>query len=280
MTPPDLDRRLTLRDAPAERRPVLFQSWQHIAFLHWRWEAADIQAFLPPGLHVDTFDGEAWMGLVPFRMRRVRPRGLPALPWISHFLELNLRTYVHTDDGTPGVWFFSLDCNQPAAVHIARTLFHLPYRHARMGARSAARGTLEYHSSTRDGSARFRMTGHLGDNTQAATPGSLEFFLVERYLLFAHHPPSQQTYRGRVHHAPYVLAPLAMESLEETIFSSNAFAAPARPPDHVMASRGVDVSVFPLEPVPGPHPAPDATPSETTIFDISSTTPLRQLHTP
>jgi uncharacterized protein YqjF (DUF2071 family) len=252
MTRPDPARRLALREPPQGVRPVLFQSWQHIAFLHWRWDPADIQAFLPPGLHVDTHDGEAWMGLVPFRMRRVRPRGLPALPWLSDFLELNLRTYVHADDGTPGVWFFSLDCNQPAAVHIARTLFHLPYRHARMRSDHPSPEALHYRSDLRSAAGRFHLAAHSGRTFHLADPGSLEFFLVERYVLFCHDPVRSTTWSGRVHHRPYPLTALTVDSLEETLFESNHFHAPLRPPDHTLATPGVDVAIYPLSPIPEP----------------------------
>nr|WP_256199118.1 DUF2071 domain-containing protein [Verrucomicrobium spinosum] len=112
----------------------MYQTWSHLLFLHWEWDAAAIQRTLPSGLHVDTFGGSAWVGLVPFFMRNIRPRYLPAVPWVSYFLELNVRTYVHDDEGRPGVWFYSLDCNQPLAVWTAQTFFHLPYQHARMTA--------------------------------------------------------------------------------------------------------------------------------------------------
>ena len=108
------------------------QRWAGLLVLHWPIEISLIQDRLPPGLHVDTFNGQAWIGVVPFFMQRVRPTGLPPVPWLSWFLELNVRTYVHDDAGNPGVWFFSLDCNQPVAVEIARRAFHLPYQHAAM----------------------------------------------------------------------------------------------------------------------------------------------------
>ena len=130
MPAPTPEQRAATRVRPA-RSPVMFQSWRHLLFLHWAWDPAAIQATLPAGLHVDTFDGRAYLGVVPFWMDAVRPRFCPLVPGLSWFLELNLRTYVHTADGTPGVWFYSLDCNQPVAVQLARSLFSLPYVHAR-----------------------------------------------------------------------------------------------------------------------------------------------------
>ncbi|RYD26824.1 MAG: DUF2071 domain-containing protein, partial [Verrucomicrobiaceae bacterium] len=138
VTPTD-DLRLEMRVRPAGR-PVMFQRWSGLLFLHWRMNPEEIQRRLPHGLHVDTFGGKAWVGVVPFFMERIRPVGIPAVPWLSWFLELNVRTYVYDDKGRPGVWFFSLDCNQPVAVEFARKIFHLPYQHAAMNAEGAGGG--------------------------------------------------------------------------------------------------------------------------------------------
>jgi len=110
----------------------MYQQWRDLLFLHWEYPAAAIQETLPEGLFVDTFGGTAYLGIVPFFMRNSRPRFLPAVPGLSNFMELNLRTYVYDRSGIPGVWFYSLDANQPLAVEIARRIFHLPYRHAKM----------------------------------------------------------------------------------------------------------------------------------------------------
>ncbi len=225
--------------------PVMYQRWSDLAFLHWRWDVADLQRRLPPGLHVDTHEGAAWLGIVPFYMQRIRPRFLPPLPWVSWFLELNVRTYVHDDHGTPGVWFFSLDCNQPLAVITARTFFKLPYFHARMNARHNEKGVVHYECARqgqREGSSfDYRRVG----DVPAPQPGSLEFFLVERYVLFA------ETHRGlrvgRVQHVPYQLARLELSAFDDVPLLWNGFASPQRAPDHVIGSAGVDVRIGPLE---------------------------------
>ncbi|MFW6336254.1 MAG: YqjF family protein, partial [Phycisphaeraceae bacterium] len=112
----------------AARGPVVMhQRWRDLLFLHWDVPAEIVAHTLPTGLEVDAFEAKAWLGIVPFRMEGVRPRGLPAVPGISAFGELNLRTYVVGPDGTPGVWFYSLDAHQRLAVWLARKLFHLPY---------------------------------------------------------------------------------------------------------------------------------------------------------
>ncbi|MFZ4599930.1 MAG: YqjF family protein, partial [Terrimicrobiaceae bacterium] len=128
---------------PSPGPVVMRQRWEDLLFLHWDWDPVTVQNTLPPGLEVDAWNGRAYIGLVPFFMRGVRPAGLPALPWISNFLELNIRTYVRDRHGRAGVWFYSLDCNQPLAVWVARTLFHLPYFDARMRARRGG-GSVDY----------------------------------------------------------------------------------------------------------------------------------------
>jgi CofH subfamily radical SAM domain protein len=113
--------RLALRERPQNHSPVMYQKWRELLFLHWAYDPLIIQDTLPPGLSVDTFAGKAYVGLVPFFMRDIRPRFVPVVPGISNFLEVNLRTYVHDERGVAGVWFYSLDANQWLAVQLARS---------------------------------------------------------------------------------------------------------------------------------------------------------------
>ena len=133
MKQPQIEDRLLARERP-KTGSLLLMGWRQLLFLHWAWNPAEIQKTLPRGLFVDTFGGQAWLGIVPFFMRRVHPRGLPCLPWLSNFLELNVRTYVYNNSGRPGIWFYSLVCNQPVAVELAKRCFHLNYVHGRMHA--------------------------------------------------------------------------------------------------------------------------------------------------
>jgi hypothetical protein len=229
-----------------DRSPVMHQSWRNLLFLHWRWNAEDIQVSLPPGLHVDLFDGSAWLGVVPFFMRCVRPRGLPAVPAISNFLELNVRTYVVDERGVPGVWFYSLDCNQPLAVAIARTCFHLPYRHARMKA-SEKDGSFTYSSTLRSGGdpTIFQWTGQGVPDLSGI--GTLEGFLIERYVLFAHDPLHDRLWEGHVAHAPYLIRPAVGTSNVDELLAAGGFDPEGRGPDHVVESPGVDVDIFNLQ---------------------------------
>lgn len=240
----------------------MFQSWRHLLFLHWAWSPAEIQKTLPPGLFVDTFNRNAYLGVVPFWMDQIRPRFLPPAPGLSWFLELNLRTYVHTADGTPGVWFYSLDCNQPIAVQLARTFFSLPYVHARQrGVRPSALNnyTAEFRSQrpplsteqisgTHGWSNSFSYSAIPGSVPAPAEPGTLEYFLAERYVLFSRSARTGQLASGRVWHEPYKLAP-AHVSAATSLFGDNGFSLPEGF-GHQMVSDGVDVSIFNLQRLP------------------------------
>lgn len=222
----------------------MFQTWSNLLFLHWRWDAEAIQRRLPAGLTVDTFDGSAWLGIVPFFMRNIRPRFCPCVPWIGNFLELNVRTYVFDEHGRPGVWFFSLDCNQPIAVWMARTFFHLPYQHSRMKARFPSDGAVDYTNHRKGHNKTSRFCYKLAETTTTADPGSLEFFLLERYLLFTSAP--RGVLCGQVHHAPYPVTSAKVSAWDTHVLHLNDFTEPTRQPDHICGSPSVDVSIFPL----------------------------------
>ena len=239
-----MEQRLAAREVPTDFA-VMRQRWAGLLFLHWPIAAAEIAARLPAGLEVDTYEGQAWLGVVPFFMERVRPVGLPPLPWLSWFHELNVRTYVHDAEGNPGVWFFSLDCNQPLAVEIARRAFHLPYQHAAMSS-VVDRGHIHYHSRRKSAAAAdLEYDYHVPTTTQAAVPGSLEWFLVERYLLFSA-KPNGQIYQGRVHHEPYQIAPAVCGQWSAEPISLNGFPLPSGPPPSMLTAAPVDVKIFPL----------------------------------
>lgn len=242
-----LEARLAVRQRPPGR-PALHMRWEKLLFLHWAWDAREIQDTLPPGLFAETFGGRAWLAIVPFFMRRVHPAGLPCVPGLSDFLELNVRTYVCDKNGRPGVWFYSLECNQPVAVALARRFFHLNYVHARMAAAEEGK-RVTYRSQRRNGpAAAFRYRAAAPG--ERAEPGSLEFFLAERYVLFSA-DPAGRIHAGRVHHAPYEFARAVVEQADFLPAAAEGFADPGRPADHVMAAEAVAVEAWPLETVSG-----------------------------
>lgn len=245
----DTQHRLDARVRP-RGGPVMYQQWRDLLFLHWEFPASVVQETLPAGLHVDTFDGRAFVGVVPFFMRNVRPRFLPAVPGISHFMEMNLRTYVYDKSGVPGVWFYSLDANQSLAVALARRFFHLPYERAHMSARHLPGGTISYRSTRKsDTDGKLSCQFEYATESELAEPAadSLEFFLVERYRLYAF--GNGRLWRGAVAHKPYPLCQARVTAWDENLLPLDGLPRTNRSPDHIIMSRGVDVDVFGLEPV-------------------------------
>jgi uncharacterized protein YqjF (DUF2071 family) len=206
------------------------QTWHDLLFAHWRCDPAAIVRHVPPALELDTFDGAAWLGIVPFRMTNVAPRGVPALPGLSAFPELNVRTYVRVH-GRAGVYFFSLDAANPLAVVAARTLFGLPYFVASMDVARDDDGGIRYHSR-RVGTAtpaeltlRYRPSGEVF----IAARGTLEWFLAERYCLFT------ADRRGRVrtvdiHHPPWPLQTATATIAANTMARAAGIDLPGDPP--------------------------------------------------
>jgi uncharacterized protein len=184
---------------------VMAQNWQDLLFAHWPVPIEAMRALVPSGLELDTFEGQAWIGIVPFRMSEVRLRGTPAVPGLSAFPELNVRTYVKAG-GKPGVWFFSLDAANRVAVEIARAWFHLPYFRARMALQARGQEVVYFSRRTdvRGRSERFEASYACEGATFRAQPGTLDYFLTERYCLYAQQR-NRTTWRGEIHHAPWQL---------------------------------------------------------------------------
>ena len=244
---PGLPQRLAACVRPVGK-PVMYQRWHDLLFLHWEYPAAAIQETLPDGLFVDTFGGKAYLGIVPFFMENVRPRFLPAVPGISSFMEVNVRTYVYDRVGVPGVWFYSLDANQRLAVAIARRFFHLPYEQAEMRSQRTASGAIRYRSVRAGGDPNGGcsvLVYAAGAEMPPPAPESIEFFLVERYRLYA--DSGGRLRRGAVCHEPYPLCRAEVTVWDERLLALNGFPSTGRPPDHITMSHGVDVTVFPLQ---------------------------------
>jgi uncharacterized protein YqjF (DUF2071 family) len=227
---------------------IMAQSWRDLLFAHWPLPAALLRSHIPVPLEIDLFDGAAWIAVVPFRMSGVRLRLMPSLPGLSAFPELNVRTYV-TCNGKPGVWFFSLDAASLTAVKVARAWFHLPYFHARM-LLDEREGQIAYESRRRNSVSppaslvcNYRPTAP----PQVAARGSLEYFLTERYCLYAV-DSRNRLYRSEVHHAPWPLQ-LAEASLAvNTMTTAAGISLPAAQPLFHF-SRRQDVVVWGLQPV-------------------------------
>lgn len=198
---------------------VMQQTWGKLLFAHWTVPIELVRGLIPnpETIELDTFDGQAYVGVVPFAMSHVRPRFAPSVPWLSNFLELNVRTYVKAG-GLGGVYFFSLDAANPVAVAIARALFHLPYYNAAMtqklelaaepgGCQQSQFKWISYESRRTHAGAealcfkgRYRPLGPI----EPAQKGSLEAFLTERYCLYTCDGQGR-VFRGNIHHEPWPL---------------------------------------------------------------------------
>jgi uncharacterized protein YqjF (DUF2071 family) len=215
-------------------------TWLDLAFLHWRVDEAELRKLVPPSVELQTFDGSAWLGIVPFEMTGVRLRGMLPFPRVSAFPELNVRTYVTRDD-RPGIWFFSLDAASRLFVEAAKWRYKLPYYLAQM--RSRRIGDHVHYESARAGAAFSGNYRGDGDLFQAE-PGTLEHFLVERYCLYTE--DGGRAYRAEIHHPPWDL-----QRAEATV-DLNTIAPVALPdePPHALFSPRQDVVVWPLEEIP------------------------------
>lgn len=226
-------------DAPV----VMYQRWENILFVHWRWDPVQVQATLPPGLTVDTYHGGAWVGVTPLFMRNVRPKFVPPMSFMSDFLELNVRTYVYDPEGRPGVYFHSLDCDQPLVVETARKLLNLRYEHASMRGHVDANGYAEV-ASQRVGQPeadvfRYKPTSEASDPEAS----SLEFFLLERYRLFSS-DPSGRLWSVRIHHRSNRLRQADAVVTDPVVLRLAGFEPKGRAPDHLCMVDPVDVEVF------------------------------------
>lgn len=210
--------RLSIRERP-EGQPLMHQAWGKLLFMHWRIEERELRRLIPAQLEIDTFDGTAWIGIIPFTMWDIRalPPYMPAVPGLSSAHELNVRTYVHYDN-VPGVWFFSLDCNSPAAVMAARAFYHLPYYNAAIDLEQQG-DTIDYSLSRIDGPpAGFNGSWNVGETKPFSHPDSLDFFLTERYCLYSE--KEGDLYRARIFHQPWPLQSATMNSLRSTMIES------------------------------------------------------------
>jgi len=217
------------------------QSWHDLLFAHWPVPAASLRALVPERLELDLWENQAWVAVVPFWMSGVRARWMPALPGLSRFPELNVRTYVK-HRGRPGVYFFSLDAANLVAVWSARTLYHLPYFHARMSARTEG-DAIVYSSERFRGRAEFRGKYGPAGPVELRRKATIENWLTERYCLYTTH--SGVIYTGEIHHAPWPLQNAWAEIELNGMAAAAEIELPAVAPLLHFARR-LDVLIWPL----------------------------------
>lgn len=240
---------VTADPPPLGRRAVLHQRWDELAYFHWSFEPSAVQAHLPRGVRVDTFDGRAWVGLIPFEMRRVQLGPTPPIPYLSHFIEINVRTYVVDPLGRRAIWFFSLDVPRSLIVGVARTVFSLPYcwadaSHTVVGARH--RYEMERrrpHRSQPTASIDFEV----GDRVPASEVEPIDHFLTARWALVT--TRRRRLLYGAVHHEPWPLHRIDRFDVDAaSMFEAAGLPAPVGEP-RALYSPGVAVDLAWFEPV-------------------------------
>lgn len=229
-------------------KPVMYHHWRDLVFLHFPVEPSQLQRVTPSGLTIDTFpDGRGkemgWIGVVAFRMFGIRPRGMPALPVLSAFPETNVRTYVHRDGKEPGVLFLSMDARPKLACRIARAWYKEPYTFADMYClRDGDRVT--YRHQRREGvQVKSAIVCQVGDRMPRSMPGSLEYFLTERYQLYAWE--GRRLWKARIWHEPYALR--EAEVIHCAMSLTEPLGIDLQPWAHMCFSDGADTEIFRLE---------------------------------
>jgi uncharacterized protein YqjF (DUF2071 family) len=220
---------------------IMLQKWHDLLFAHWPLPHSALRPLVPAQLNLDRFGEQCWVGVVPFRMSGIRGRGMPSLPGLSRFPELNVRTYV-TYGGKPGVFFFSLDAANLPAVWAARRFYHLPYFHAEMSCEDCG-GKILYSSRRLRSSAEFRGTYRPTGEVRLHDKESLEYWLTERYCLFTTH--HGDVYRGEIHHQPWRLQDAEAEMETNTVAAKAGIASPNHAPSLLFA-REQEVLIWPL----------------------------------
>ena len=220
------------------KRAVMVQQWRDLAYIHWRYPIDEIQSLLPAGVEVDSFDGSAWVGLIPFSMRNIGLPGLPAVPYFGSFPEVNVRTYVRRN-GVPGVWFFSLDVNRFLPALVARVSYFLPYC---WGKASNKRTDTALETEVRRAwPSRASTSIRVSIGNPIESPDDLSVFLSARWGLYSRGIGKGVRY-APVDHETWPLWTARLESLNDTLLIAAGLSAPVGDP-HVMFSPGVSVRI-------------------------------------
>jgi uncharacterized protein YqjF (DUF2071 family) len=242
----DVDR-LAVRHRP-HGQPVMHQEWGKLLFMHWRINPNVIRPHIPKALEIDTYGDSAWIGITPFTMWDIRgvPPYMPPIPGLDSMEELNVRTYVHYN-GVPGVWFFSLDANSSAAVLAASTFYHLPYYSADISLHGKRK--IKYRLKRKDDPpAQFKASWSIGDALPKAQPGSREFFLTERYLLYSEF--EGELFKARIFHEPWQLYKAELSEFGSTMLEAKGIPQPKTQPILHYAEQ-ISVDIWMLESIDG-----------------------------
>lgn len=227
------------------RRAIMVQEWENLVYLHWAYNPEVVQSLLPKGLEVDTFDGAAYVGLIPFQMRGLGLPHLPAIPYLGTFPEVNVRTYV-IRNGIPGVWFFSLDINRIAPTVMARTAYSLPYCFGKVSHEVRGSSAPEYVKTlvqrrwpTSTTSPATHLEIEVGEKID--DPCERDIFLSARWGLYSATRRGNVRYAA-VEHEPWPLFSAHATRVEDTLVTAAGLPAPEGEP-LALFSPGVSVRV-------------------------------------
>ena len=233
--------------AMPKRKCTLYQNWKHLTFMHWKVDPQLLQKHIPEGLEIDLYDGEAYIGVIPFTMEKVRPRGLPWVPFISTFGEYNIRAYV-TKDGIPGVFFLTLDAQSRVTCFHAPRSYGLQYRYAKAKVQVQTEECYSWSSRRKEGGESLIGTTNSSGSMEQAVQGSLEYFLFERYSLYTSH--KGVLHRAYTHHLPWKYCAAHVEVETNTLLESyNLGIDHPLQPEHIHMSAGVHVQTWNIEPI-------------------------------
>jgi uncharacterized protein YqjF (DUF2071 family) len=234
--------------APAVLRPIMLHRWSTMTFVHWPYRPSVVQRLLPGSLEVETVDGQAWIGLLPFRIQNLRIPGSPPAPWISQFPETNVRTYVRGPDGRSAIWFFSLEAARLPAVLAARATYGLRYFWADMSVNQDGR-QVRYQSRRRwpgPAGAASRAVVEVGGPLGVDELGELDHFLTARYVLYTF--VAGRLVYAHAEHPPWPLTRARVVDLEENLVQAAGLPTPQGQP-LVHHSPGVPVRISAWKPV-------------------------------
>ncbi|XEC96570.1 YqjF family protein [Paenibacillus tarimensis] len=217
------------RPWPVPSKPwIMKQNWNKVLFAHWPMDAGILEPLIPRGLKLDVFEGRAWIGIVPFYMDGIRGRGLPPIPFLSEFPELNVRTYV-TAGGKPGVYFFSLDAANRMAVKAAKWFYRLPYYFAEISVKQEDTKII-YSCDRADAGGNCRFDGIYWPVSPQyiAEQGTLDYWLTERYCLYTEH--RNRLFRCDIVHEPWQLQQAEAVIHHNTMIDLNGITLPESKP--------------------------------------------------
>ncbi len=243
-------------EEPCAARPAgrwaMRMTWTNLLFMHWPADAAHVQSQLPASLEVETFDGAAWVGLIPFRMENVRKRWLPRVPTTHAFPECNVRTYVHPRGrpDLPGVWFFTLDAASRVAVEVARRLWKLNYKFGKLSIERTS-DEVRYAVNRLDSPrASMACAWTVGEALPRSQPGELQYFATERYRLFAVNRCGD-VFEGPIWHERWTLREARVTMLRDSLVSAAGIHVDTAQSPVTWHADRMDVEAWPIAPLRG-----------------------------